>query len=94
MQYDIPPESLRARFFNEEIEASALCGCFHCLAIYPPSSIVEWVDWPDDTPLERQRTAGHTALCPRCGVDSVIGSASGYPIDTDLLKAMHKYWFS
>jgi len=35
-----------------------------------------------------------TALCPRCGIDSVIGSASGYPITADFLLMMRKYYFS
>jgi len=35
-----------------------------------------------------------TALCPHCGIDSVIGSASGYPVsEPQFLKAMHDHWF-
>jgi hypothetical protein len=63
------------------IESSAHCGCFYCLAVYPPSAIREWVD------------GGETALCPRCGIDSVIGDASGYPLSGELLRAMKKHWF-
>ena len=34
-----------------------------------------------------------TAICPHCGVDSVIGEKSGFPITQEFLKAMHKRWF-
>jgi hypothetical protein len=74
---------------REEIERSDLCGCFYCMATFAPSEIVDWIDAPDDADEE----AGTTALCPRCGIDSVIGSASGYPIDADFLTAMHAEWF-
>lgn len=58
------------------------CGCFYCLSIFNPSEILEWS--PD--------TEG-TALCPRCGIDSVIGESSGYPITKEFLAEMNEYWF-
>jgi hypothetical protein len=64
-----------------ELERSDVCGCFYCGSIFPPSDIVEWID------------DGQTALCPECPVDSVIGSASGYPITEEFLKRMHDHWF-
>jgi len=67
---------------RDEIEASETCGCFHCLFVFPPSKIVDWVDDP-----------GVTALCPKCGIDSVIGSASGYPISAKFLRKMKRHWF-
>jgi len=33
-------------------------------------------------------------MCPECGIDSVIGSDSGYPITRDFLKRMCDYWFA
>ena len=66
---------------REELAKSGVCGCFCCLATYPPSEIVEWID------------EGQTAICPKCPVDSVIGSASGYPITVEFLQRMHDYWF-
>jgi hypothetical protein len=38
-------------------------------------------------------TEGQTALCPKCGIDAVIGSASGYPISREFLAEMHRHWF-
>lgn len=66
-----------------EIEASEQCGCFHCESVFAPSEIVEWWDSDDQTPV-----------CPQCGIDSVLGSASGLPVDDeDFLRAMHNRWF-
>lgn len=67
------------------IERSDVCGCFYCLATYAPAAIVEWIDEPG---------GGQTAMCPACGIDSVVGSASGAPITDTFLRAMHVRWFS
>jgi hypothetical protein len=34
-----------------------------------------------------------TAICPHCGVDSVIGDNCGFPITQEFLAAMHGRWF-
>ena len=68
-----------------EVLASEMCGCFYCCANYPPSRISEWTTERDD--------GEQTALCPICGIDSVIGSASGYPLTTEWLNGMEKRWF-
>jgi hypothetical protein len=64
-----------------DIERSSLCGCFYCKDIFTPNRIVVWVD--NDA----------TALCPTCGIDSVIGDASGLQIKKSSLEAMHVAWF-
>lgn len=66
---------------RQEIEASSTCGCFYCVAMFPPSSIAAWCD------------EGTTALCPKCGIDSVIGDASGYAIGEEWLRRMKGHWF-
>ena len=76
-----------------EIEKSDGCACFHCLSTFAPSAITEWIDWPLDTPEEQQAEAGKTAMCPECGIDAVIGSASGYPLTHQFLVEMQAYWF-
>lgn len=70
--------SLRNRI---ELEASPLCGCFYCLAIYPPTEIDLWID------------EDRTAVCARCGIDSVIGSAAGFPLTPEFLSRMNHHWF-
>jgi len=68
---------------QEELLRSPLAGCFFCLAIYAPSRIKDWVDQGDNP----------TALCPECGIDAVIGSESGYPLNVGFLSEMRAYWF-
>ena len=58
------------------------CGCFFCLKIFAPKEITDWIE----------DTEG-TAICPYCGVDSVIGESSGFPIAKEFLSEMKAYWF-
>jgi len=76
---------------RDRIERSALCGCFYCLATFPPTEIGDWVDGPDgDKDLDK----GVTALCARCGIDSVLpDDIPGAPVTRDLLQAMRTYFF-
>lgn len=69
-----------------EVLGSELCGCFYCCQTFPPSAIEDWVDEVNDV--------GTTAICPRCGIDSVIGSRSGIVLTPEFLKEMQGYWFS
>ncbi|HLL88254.1 MAG TPA: cytoplasmic protein [Tepidisphaeraceae bacterium] len=69
-----------------EIVGSSQCGCFYCSHTFPPSEIEEWVDLDD-------AGVGQTALCPSCGIDSVIGDKCGYPISVEFLNRMNAYWF-
>jgi hypothetical protein len=72
---------------REEVLASDVCGCFYCLQAFSPGEIEEWVDEAHGTDV------GRTAICPRCGIDSVIGSASGVPITHEMLLRMNLHWF-
>lgn len=69
-----------------ELHRSDLCGCFYCFETFAVEAITEWVD-------ENEAGVGQCAICPHCGVDSVLGSASGFPIQNSFLKMMHQYWF-
>ena len=71
---------------RRQLEDSDLCGCFYCCATFPPSAIMDWTDVDE-------HGVGQTALCPRCGIDAVIGSASGYPITREFLNEMRASWF-
>lgn len=64
-----------------ELLRSNVCGCFYCLKTFAPTEIDAWID--DE----------QTAQCPKCGIDSVIGSASGYSIDDTFLREMNRHWF-
>jgi hypothetical protein len=79
--YDVIAAHKRSSCHRSELLASTSCGCFYCLAIFLPSAICDWTD------------EGETALCPECGIDSVIGDASGYAVDKEMLGRMKKHWF-
>jgi hypothetical protein len=85
-QYDLEAAHKRSIYHREEVLTSETCGCFYCCHIFSPAEISEWTD-------ENESGVEETALCPRCGIDSVIGSRSGYPIDAHFLGAMKARWF-
>ena len=70
-----------------ELEKDTICGCFYCEKIFSPAEITEWLI--DDNPCDKRGTA----VCPHCGIDSVIGESSGYPITKSFLHDMRKYGF-
>lgn len=75
-------EALKHSMRNRgEIERSKRCGCYSCTAVFDASEICEWVD------------GGLTAICPHCGIDAVIGDASGITIDRRTLKMINKRYF-
>lgn len=53
---------------------------FFCLNIFSPDKIKEWIEDKEDL----------TAICPYCGIDSVIGESSNYPITKEFLQEMKK----
>ena len=71
---------------KSELENSDKCGCFYCFEIYDPREILDDKDtfWLDES----------TAICAKCGVDSVIGDASGFSIDKLFLELMGFEWFN
>jgi len=69
---------------KNELSKGELAACYYCCAVLRASEIDEWCDGECD--------GDGTAICNKCGVDTVIGEASGLPIkDIDFLKGMH-YW--
>jgi hypothetical protein len=71
---------------RSEVLSSSKCGYFYCLAVYFPSAIVKWIDVDESG-------EGQTAICPRCGIDSVIGDSSGFEVTPSFLKRMKSFWF-
>ena len=86
------PDYVAAHYYSAnhkpELEKDSICGCFYCLNIFSPNEIEEWLI--DDNPADRRGTA----LCPYCGIDSVIGESSGYPITKEFLQKMYDYWMT
>ena len=75
---------------RHQIESSTECSCFYCLRIFSPQDITQW--WEESKKSGLGQSA--TAVCPHCGIDVVIGSASGYPITQAFLEKMQGHWFS
>lgn len=71
---------------REVVTTAERCGCFYCCSEFVPGEITDWVD-----PASDDMQAGTTALCPRCGIDSVIPIVFG--MDTAFLRRMRDYWF-
>ena len=71
---------------REEILSSKVCGCFFCLHMFRPEDIEDWID------IQYYKDA-QTAICPKCGIDAVIGDESGYKINFEFLYVMNAYWF-
>lgn len=68
------------------LKEDKVCGCFDCCKIFSPDEIEEYIE--EDNDCDREGTA----ICPYCGIDSVIGEGSGFPITEDFLKRMNRYW--
>ena len=66
---------------HAEIEMSEKCGCFSCVEIFDASEVQSWAD------------NAETAVCPYCGVDAVIGDASGVQLSEELLNQMYEKYF-
>ena len=71
---------------RKETLNSEKCGCFYCKKVFPSTDIKEWID-EDDGGI------GQTVVCPECGVDSVLGDKSGFPLTAEFLSDMHEFWF-
>lgn len=57
------------------------CACYYCVSFFRPVEVVAW--WDNDT-----SGIGQTAVCPLCGMDSVLPVRPG--IDQKFLERMHK----
>ena len=76
----------RSSIHRESLLLVEFCGCFHCCEIFSPSLIVEWVDEDDNG-------VGQTAMCPKCGIDSVIEVEASSDEVRLFLKTMNQHWF-
>jgi len=67
---------------RERLLASEVAACYYCFAEFVPDAISDWCDG------DRQ---DQTAICPRCGVDAVVGFDGA--VDAAWLKAAHEAGF-
>ena len=87
MKDDLEQAHKHSSWHAGEIQRSKKAGCFHCLKVFSPTEITEWID-------ENAHKIGQTALCPYCDVDAVIGDESKFPLTIEFLTTMNKYWFN
>lgn len=66
---------------KESIACSNECGCFYCLNIYDPETITTYTD------------DGTTAVCPICGIDSVVADVD-CDVTKPFLKEMYEIWMA
>ena len=76
-----------------QIEASTVCGCCSCQQIFPSEEISAWTGLDMDNMDDPAAVNAQTALCPRCGVEAVIGDKAGFPINAHFLGRMNEAWF-
>jgi hypothetical protein len=70
-------------FANEPLLKTAKdCGCFSCLEHCDPDDVDLW----DDSPA-------NTAVCPHCGIDSIITEHETDRVDDELLKCLQARYF-
>jgi hypothetical protein len=64
----------------DAIQSSTECACVYCLEKYAPALINDWCNDYDKTSDKYLQTA----ICPKCGIDSVIPNSLIKYTDTDL----------
>ena len=68
---------------QQRILSSKRCGCFFCNKIFESNLVFEYY---------MKDKNGPTAICPFCGVDSLLPDSS-VELSLELLKDMHSIWF-
>lgn len=72
--------------YNEHtVKDSDMCGCFYCTKAFPAEEITETINESGNNP--------RTAMCPYCGIDSVLPDSKWKDLSPDFLEKMHKFFF-
>ena len=66
---------------KDMIAISDKCYCFYCRESFESGEVTDFSD------------GGKSALCPRCGIDSVIPDSIDEDIDENVISKMNEYWF-
>jgi hypothetical protein len=69
-----------SRLNRQFMTPGAACRCFYCQSAFPAEQIGQWID------------EGKTALCPHCGIDSVL-SSSADALSDSLIGQLHAAYF-
>jgi hypothetical protein len=74
-----------ARNNQKSVWESDSCACFKCMELFPSRDVEKYMTLLTSSP---------TALCPLCGAEAVIPSATGLPVwDKEFLQAVHDRYF-
>lgn len=66
------------------LEKNINCLCFYCFSKFKYNDIKVFID-----------NNNMTALCPKCGIDSVLpDKIDNFNLNLEFLDQMKKYWFS
>lgn len=84
-------DEIEAHYYSSNNKPALLkdkkCGCFYCLEIFTTDKIEEYLEFDNTCDIKG------TAICPFCGIDSILPESSGYPLTKEFLAKMKKYWF-
>jgi hypothetical protein len=80
-EFDVGHAGFYAIHNRLNLEKVNKCGCYHCLTMFDPKEIKEWVDNDD------------TAMCPYCEIDSVIPENTDYFLSKELLTKINEHYF-
>lgn len=69
---------------EEQIRHSTQCGCFFCESLFDSATVIDFCQEDGDK---------RTALCPHCGMDTVIGDSTGISITPELLHQLNQQYF-
>lgn len=72
---------LRTYLNASDFQSGKECCCIYCQRFFPTDKVVEFVDDDD------------TALCPYCGIDSVIALGADVEVSKELLAELNKRYF-
>jgi len=81
-------DAIKHSYYNlSEVKSSKLAGCFHCKTTFTTDLVTEDKHCIQVTP---HGTQDPTVFCPFCGIDTVIGDLSGFPVESqDFLEYLH-----
>jgi NAD-dependent SIR2 family protein deacetylase len=69
-----------SRLNRQFMVPGSTCRCFHCLRTFEAEQINRWTD------------DGETAVCPCCGVDSVLSGSADHLTD-ELIRGLQANYF-
>lgn len=71
---------------RKEIEASSHCVCLYCQEVYRATEVKDYI-------IDSSLDFKETALCPRCGANTVLGDVTGIPFYEELIAKLHCHYF-